>query len=121
MSHRIVHVELSAADVDALAGFYETVFGWQIQKFPEMDYTSFSSGEGGPDGGFLRTSDTNAAGTTVIYIETDDVEASLAKIEAHGGKALMKPATIPGVGIYAHCIDPSGNRLALLKGEEGAM
>lgn len=115
MGHKITHIELSANDHQAAARFYEAVFGWQTQEFPGMNYTTFSASEGGPSGGLNPIQEGNPAGTTVVYIETDDVEASLAAVEAHGGQRLMPPTEVPGVGTIAQFTDPTGNRMALLK------
>jgi predicted enzyme related to lactoylglutathione lyase len=43
------------------------------------------------------------------------VDATLAKIEANGGKTLMPGMDIPTVGRIAQFTDPTGNRMALLK------
>ncbi len=118
MSHPIVHIELSAHDQKEIASFYANVFGWQIQEFPDMNYTTFSSGEDRPGGGFNAVSEANPAGTTIVYIETDDVDASLAKIEANGGERVGEPLDIPGVGIIHWFNDPSGNHMSLLKPAE---
>jgi hypothetical protein len=115
MSHPIVHIELSANNHKEAARFYNTVFGWELRDYPEMDYTTFTSGEGAPGGGFNTVGEGNPAGTTVVYINTDDIEASLAAIEANGGKGITPPMDIPGVGTMLHFVDPTGNRMSLLK------
>ena len=117
MSHPIVHIELSAHNHKEAAQFYAKVFDWGMQDFSDMDYTVFSSGEGKPGGGFSNVQDNNPAGTTVIYVHTDDLEASTVKIEANGGRMLAPPMDIPGVGTMAHFTDPTGNHMALLKPE----
>lgn len=118
MSHPIVHIELSAHDQQKAAQFYADVFGWQTQEFPDMNYITFSSGEGSPGGGFNPVGEAVSAGTTVVYVSTDDVEASLQKIEANGGKRVGELLDIPGVGQIHWFDDPSGNHMALLKPAE---
>jgi predicted enzyme related to lactoylglutathione lyase len=116
MSHPIVHVELSASDRQALARFYSSIFDWQIQDFDEMNYTTASWGSETMGVGFNPVSEEgNPAGTVVPYIYVDDVDATLAKIEANGGKTLMPGMDIPTVGRMAQFTDPTGNRMALLK------
>jgi len=118
MSHPIVHIELSAHDHKKAAQFYANVFGWQIQAFPDMNYSTFSSGEGQPGGGFNPVSEQNPAGTTIVYIETDDIEASLEKIEANGGQRVGEPLDIPDVGVIHWFNDPAGNHMSLIKPPE---
>ena len=115
MSHPIIHIEISAQDRQEAANFYKAIFGWETQDFPDMDYTTFKSGEGGIGGGFMTVRDDSPAGTVVAYIQTDDINATLSQIEAHGGKVLVPPMDIPGVGRFAHFSDPTGNLMAVLQ------
>lgn len=119
MSSPIVHVEISAEDRSQLAQFYREIFSWELQDFPGMDYTTFTSGEGGVGGGFNPVGEGNEAGTVVVYIAVDDVQATLDEIEQRGGKTLMEPTDVPDVGTIAQFIDPTGNRMAIIKGVEG--
>jgi predicted enzyme related to lactoylglutathione lyase len=50
---------------------------------PEFDYVSFQAA-GGPGGGFTRVGEQVRPGTIFVYIQTDDIEASLADIESLG-------------------------------------
>jgi predicted enzyme related to lactoylglutathione lyase len=115
MSHPIVHIELSADNVKALAKFYVDTFGWETQNWPEMDYITFTSGKERVGGGFNPVQEGNPAGTVVTYIHCDDIGAILAKIEANGGKIMVPPMDIPGVGQMAHFSDPTGNHMAVLQ------
>jgi len=49
-----------------------------------------------------------------FYIETDDVAASLAKVEAAGGKTIVPPVPIP-TGTFAWFADVEGNVVGLWK------
>ncbi len=120
MSHPIVHIELSSINHKEAAKFYADVFGWEMTDFLEVDYTAFASGENAPGGGFNDVQESNPAGTTVVYIHTDDIEASVTKIEAGGGKMLSTTVDIPGVGTMQHFSDPTGNRMSLLKPVESS-
>ena len=50
MADRIVHFEIPFDDGDRATAFYQTVFGWQTQSMPEMDYTMAMTGPAGDDG-----------------------------------------------------------------------
>lgn len=118
MTDPIVHLELAAEDRGQLARFYQENFGWEVQEFEEMNYTTFSTGEGNLGGGFNPVTDDNPAGTIVPYISVDDINASLEKVTASGGTDPSEILDIPGVGLIAHFTDPSGNRMALLQPAE---
>jgi len=117
MSHPIIHIEFSAKDHKEAAKFYSGVFGWETKEYPEMNYVTFETGEG-VGGGLNPVSERYPAGTVTVYIQTDDIEATLAKIEQLGGKMVAPKYEIPGVGWIAMFEDPTGNQVALLKPAE---
>lgn len=110
--HPIVHVEFSAKDREAAGRFYEELFGWKVEQMPEMNYATFTA-EGGPGGGFNPITDEFPAGTVNVYIYTDDIEASLAKAEALGGKTVVPKNEIPQTGWFGFFEDPTGNVVGL--------
>lgn len=110
--HPIVHIEIPAPDVNAASQFYADVFGWQIDHSMES-YPMFAA-EGGPGGGFVQIGNPiYAAPKPLVFIGTNDIDASLASVEAHGGKTLMPKTAIGPHGWWAVFADPSGNSIAL--------
>jgi predicted enzyme related to lactoylglutathione lyase len=113
MSKRnVVHVEVPAVDVEAAGRFYQQLFGWKLQHVPEMNYTMWEDGSGS-GGGFPQVSEENPAGQVLVYIDSDDIEADLKKVEKLGGKVLVPKREIPGQGWMGIFQDPTGNVLAL--------
>ena len=110
--HPIVHVEFSTHDRETTGKFYADLFGWKIEQMPEMNYATFEA-EGGPGGGFNPVSEENPAGTVVVYVGTDDIDASLAKAESLGGKTLVPKSEIPNYGWFGLFRDPTGNMVGL--------
>jgi predicted enzyme related to lactoylglutathione lyase len=117
-AHPIVHIEIPATDLKQTSQFYADVFGWQVD--PAMENYSIFSVEGGPGGGFVPLTDENTAGPVgfgvgrpLLHLRTDDIEATLAEVEAHGGTTLKPKAEIPGIGWWAVFADPSGNPMAI--------
>ena len=116
--HPIVHIEIPATNTSAAGKFYNEVFGWNIQADQEYGYIQFQS-EGGPGGGFVEIGKENPVNvqyksdSLLVYLASDDIAATLATIEAHGGKTVLPKTEIPHVGWWAIFTDPSGNRLAL--------
>jgi predicted enzyme related to lactoylglutathione lyase len=114
-----VHVEIPADDPTAASKFYADVFGWEQHYESQVDYHMFNTGAG-PGGGFVKTGDnmgqTTKPGNVLVYIGSQDIEADLAKIEAHGGKTIQPKMEIPGNGWLAVFLDPTGNRIGLYQG-----
>ena len=117
--HHIVHVDIPTTQGKESAEFYAKTFDWKLEHAPEFDYWMFST-EGGPGGGFMQADEQGATVNQVlVYIGTDDIEASLASVEANGGKTILPKTEIPGIGWYAIFSDPTGNQLALYKDNRG--
>jgi predicted enzyme related to lactoylglutathione lyase len=116
-SHPIVHVEIPVKDLEAGSAFYRELFGWSIQSHPEFNYATFQA-EGGPGGGFptMEGDDSMFSGGPLVYVGTDDIDASLAKAESLGGSTVVPKTEIPGIGWFGVFRDPVGNRIALFTG-----
>ena len=113
MSKRnVVHVEIPAANVEAASKFYQELFGWKITPVPEMNYTMWEAMDGS-GGGFPAVSDENPAGQVLVYIDSDDIEADLKKVEKLGGTVVHPKMEIPQMGWFGIFKDPTGNVLAL--------
>jgi predicted enzyme related to lactoylglutathione lyase len=113
MSKRnVVHVEIPAKNNEAAGKFYQDLLGWKIQSMPEMNYTMWEA-EDGSGGGFPEVSADNPAGQVLVYIDSDDIEADLKKVEKLGGKVLHQKTEIPGMGWFGIFKDPTGNSLGL--------
>lgn len=119
MAHRIIHIELSANDHHAAAQWYAEVFGWTVQDFPDMNYSTFTTGENEVGGGFNPVQNGAPAGAVLIYLLSEDLAADVSRVAAHGGKIVMPRQEIPGVGDMATFYDPTGNLLALLQPSMG--
>ena len=118
MSHSIVHIEFSTKDREESGKFYADLFGWGIQQMPEMDYAMFETDDG-VGGGLNPVKDDYPAGTVMVYVGTDDIEATLSKVEELGGKTLVPKSEIPGMGWFAMFSDPTGNTIGLFTSMEG--
>jgi predicted enzyme related to lactoylglutathione lyase len=109
--HPIVHIEIAAKNREVAGKFYSDVFGWKVQQLPEMNYATFEA-EGGPGGG-LNPVENNQPTPVMVYIDTDNIDATLHKIQQSGGKLVRPTDDVPGMGQFAFFSDPSGNILAL--------
>jgi predicted enzyme related to lactoylglutathione lyase len=113
-------VELATRDTGAAVEFYASVFGWRAedQEMEGMVYTVFNVGDTGV-AGMMPMGDEFPAEVPahwLPYFDTDDVDATAAKIEQLGGGLRVPPTDIPGVGRFAVATDPAGATFSLLKG-----
>ena len=117
MAGKLVHVEIGAEDADRAQGFWSGVFGWEVgpPMSPEMDYRMFQTA---PDqGGAIFPSDER--GNLRVYFDTDDIDATIAKVREQGGEAEDKMA-VQGFGWFAGCRDTEGNAFSLWQSDESA-
>ena len=113
MSKRnVVHVEIPAADAQSAGKFYADLFGWKIQHAAEFDYTMWEDGSG-YGGGFNKVDEDHPAGQVLVYIDSEDIEADLQRVEQLGGSVVTPKTEIPGTGWFGVFKDPTGNALAL--------
>ena len=120
MAGKVVHFEVPYDDVDRATSFYKDIFGWQIQSVPELSYHLVSTGPSGDQGptepgyigGGMFARQASVA-TPVITIDVDDIDASLAAIEAHGGSTVEKKIPVGEMGFAAYFTDSEGNLLGL--------
>lgn len=108
---KIDYLELPANDFDAVQAFYAAVFDWTFTDYG-ADYRAFSDGK--LDGGFYKSAQqsTTASGAALIVVYARDLEATLEKITANGGRIVKPVFSFPG-GRRFHFADPHGNELAV--------
>jgi uncharacterized protein len=111
--------ELLTSDADAAQAFYEKVVGWSVGPFGDgaMDYRILTAPDGGGVGGLM----TMPSGAPMRpgwfgYIGVDDVDRTVAEIEAAGGSVHMPAQDLEGVGRLAMVADPQGVPFYVMKG-----
>lgn len=119
-NNRVVHFEIGAEDPEKLSEFYRSAFGWKINEWPGSNYWLTGSEEdraiGAINGGIMERFNQER---TIINIETDNIEVTLADVEKHGGK-VVKPLKDTPLGPdetmrWCYCEDPQGNVFGLMQ------
>lgn len=122
----VVHFELPYDNPTRIAHFYQSVFGWKMQKLGEDmgNYVLATTAEsdakpgfpaGAIDGGFYpRKPDWPAQYPSIVFA-VDDIEKSMENVRTSGGEVLTDPMSIPGTGMYVSFLDTEGNRCSMLQ------
>jgi hypothetical protein len=118
MPGKIVHFELPSHDAARAKGFWGGLFGWSFTDpgMPGMEYWMTQTSDDQGAAIFTRSDGTTG---TVVYLDTDDIDASIAKVRELGGKAEDKNP-IPHVGWFTRCTDTEGNEFSLFQRDESA-
>ncbi len=109
---KIVHVDLPTQDMGESKDFYGELFGWKMKDVPGQAYTFFKAGS--IFGGFMPVDDKIKPGQLTVYINSPNIDADLAAVEAKGGRVIVPKFETPDGGSWiALFADPTGNVLAL--------
>ena len=109
--------ELLTSDPAAACEFYTKLFGWSSKEMsmPNGTYTTFQVGDASV-GGMMKIP-AEAAGMPPmwgVYVTVRDVDATVKQVESLGGRLIMAPSDIPGVGRMAVIQDPQGATLSVI-------
>ena len=117
MGRPVIHWELLSKDPAKLSDFYEKVFAWKIQHFPEMNYRVVETGgQGGINGGIMQPKHEEPwPGNMTFYIDVEDLADYRKRIIAVGGKILVEEQEVPGMGAFSLFTDPEGRMMGLWK------
>jgi len=103
--------EVAGRDHEALKSFYSRLFDWELTDMDGMPYSTVDNGKGIPGG--VGAAPEGHPGHVTFYVQVDDLEAALAKVEELGGKRGMGPMDIPN-GQIALFTDPEGHEIGLM-------
>ena len=109
----IDYLEYPSHDLERTKVFFENVFSWVFTDYgPE--YTAFEGKGLNGGGGFYKAdlaSKSHQGGALTVFY-SDDLNATLAKVEAAGGVVVKPIFSFPG-GRRFQFKDPHGNELAV--------
>jgi len=118
----VVHFEIVGKDAKKLHNFYSKLFEWDINADNPMNYgmvnpAGFGNEVGkGSIGGGISAAEPGTPSYVTFYVQVNDTDAYLKKIESMGGKTLVPTTEIPNVVTFALFKDPEGNIVGLVKG-----
>lgn len=110
--------ELYATDLGAAWDFYSAMFGWTkaeaIDMGPMGVYQLFAGPGGHAIGGMMKRPPEVPAPCWLYYVNTEAIDAAMARVLAGGGRVLMGPQQVPGGSWIAQCQDPQGAIFAMV-------
>jgi predicted enzyme related to lactoylglutathione lyase len=110
---KVTWFEVVGQDGEKLRSFYGDIFGWNFNLAPGgVDYGMIEGGDGGIGGGIGEAP--AGPGHATFYVEVDDPQATLDKIESQGGQTVV-PVTELEMVTFAMFTDPEGHLVGLVK------
>jgi predicted enzyme related to lactoylglutathione lyase len=110
--------ELHTSDPGAAKSFYTEVYGWSArdQDMGGMTYTIFQSRGGTDVGGCMQLMEgMQAPPHWLVYIGTDDIDATTARAKELGATVHVDPTDIPNQGRFSVLQDPAGAAFGLFQ------
>jgi hypothetical protein len=126
---RVGHFEIHADDPQRAINFYQSVFGWQFNKWEgPQEYWLVKTGESdtpGIDGGLLKRMgpppvDGQAVNAYVCTVVSTALDEELNKALSSGGSIAVPKMAIPGVGWLAYFKDTEGNIFGIMQDDPSA-
>lgn len=108
----VVHFEIGCKDLAKTSNFYSSLFGWATTIVGPSATISTNTTEGIQ--GHLTALGHEPFNYVSVYIQVDDIEQYLQKIQAAGGQKVVGPIKLPTGQQFAWFKDLEGNVLGLL-------
>ncbi len=108
--------QLVTTDVGGATEFYSRLLGWEIeqQQMPSGPYNLIKVSDEGM-GGLMKVWSDDTPPHWGAYVTVDDADAVAASATGAGGKVIVPPTDIEGVGRFATLQDPTGGILNVIK------
>jgi uncharacterized protein len=113
MGAPVVHFEIGCKDSEKAQAFYGGLFGWTFSAYGPAAMISTGSEMG--INGHINSLGHEPHNYVTVYGMVEDLEASIRMAEELGGKSLVPPTEVPGMGAFAWVADPEGNIVGLWK------
>jgi len=113
MANPVVHFEVNGRDAHKTQQFCAGLFGWKVDANNPYNYGMVQKDDAGIGGG-LSGGD-QMPPHAIFYVEVSDLQASLDKVTAMGGKVVMPVTEIPDAATIAVFADHDGNLVGLTK------
>lgn len=111
MGNPVTWFEIKSSNPARLHEFYSDAFGWKMQLVVGMDSAMVDTDSpAGIAGSIGKAEEPNQV---TFYIEADDLQSHLDRVESLGGKTVMPVTEIPDVVTFAQFADPDGNVVGL--------
>jgi len=113
MGQPVVHFEIGCRNAAKTQAFYAKLFDWKIEPYGPAGM--IQTGASGGIQGHINALGHEPHNYTIVYVQVDDLQKYLDKAGQQGGKTVVPPTEVPGMGYFAWFADPEGTIVGLWK------
>ena len=111
--NKVVGFQITASDEARMTAFYADAFGWELSPGPHEHVTDVDTGNDTLGGSIIGRGE-YIPDYVSLYIESDDLEATIAGAVQHGAQLVRPPFELPNGDRLAIIADPEGHVLTLI-------
>jgi predicted enzyme related to lactoylglutathione lyase len=119
MASPVTQFQILSKSPDETARFYASLFGWRIGADNPMGYRKIDTGSHDGIQGGIWPAPPHAPDFTQLFVQVDDVSASVMRAESLGARVLIPATKLPEGDEIAVLLDPHGMSFALLRRASG--
>ena len=106
----VTWMDLATPDLDGAKAFYNAIFGWEyMDTGPDFGHYQMAMAQGHNAAGIgLLQPGSPMPSAWTVYFATEDAAADATRVKLLGGQVIVDTMEIPGSGMMAICVDPTG-------------
>lgn len=110
MTSTITHFEIYGEDPSKIAEFYASIFGWQVEQMPGMDYWRvFPTANEQPLHGGVTYRSIAGLNGWLLYVNVASLDETEKLVQELGGSIIRPKTAVPRVAWVTIVSDPSNN------------
>jgi predicted enzyme related to lactoylglutathione lyase len=122
MTPSLTHFEVYGDDPAKLADFYRSVFGWQIEQMPGVNYWRVQTGssETNPLHGGLTYRAIPSLNGWLLFVNVHSLDDTVALVQKLGGSVVRRKTAVPKTAWVTILADPAKNIFGVWQADPSA-
>lgn len=122
MTNSLTHFEIYGEQPTGLADFYSTVFGWQVEQIPGVDYwrIRIASADCNALNGGLTYCAIPGLNGWMLYINVASLDETVALVQKLGGSIVRPKTAVPKAAWVTIVADPAHNIFGVWQADPAA-
>lgn len=111
----VVHFEIGCRNQPKTVKFYQDLFDWKFETYGTAAMIDSGKHDVPHINGHVNCLGHEPHNYVTVYAQVDDLKAYMDKAAKLGGKTIVPPTEVPGMGHFAWLADPEGTIIGIWK------